>query len=198
LAKGDGTFFKEFARAPGKVGSITPSSKFLAEEMIESVAIGSGDVVVELGAGTGPVTRHIVDALDGNPFLTLEPNAEMAQVVRSRLPEVEVVEGFAQNLPGLLQDWGHPKADRVISSLPFAAWPASVQDEVIAAIVSSMNPGGRLVTFTYLHSQLLPGAVRLRKKLKQAFGTVRKSKPILANVPPAFVYICDHAKPYDS
>lgn len=195
LAKGGGgTFFREFARAPGKVGSITPSSKFLANEMIEAAGIEPGHVVVELGAGTGPVTRRLGSVINGNPFLALEPNPEMAKWVREQVPEAEVVEGFAQDLPMLMEKWGHPKADRIISSLPFAGWSEDVQEEVMNAVLQCLNPGGRMVTFTYLHSQLLPGAVRFKKKLNSVFNTIRKSKPILANVPPAFVYICDGAK----
>ena len=189
--RGGGTFFREFTRSPGKVGSIAPSSKFLADELIEAAAIEPGHVVVELGAGTGPVTRRLATVIQNNPFLALEPNPEMARWVREQVPEAEVVEGFAQELPALMARWGYPKADRIISSLPFAAWAESVQDEVMAAVLQCLRPEGRMVTFTYLHSQVLPGALRFKKKLNHAFGEVRKSKPILANVPPAFVYICD-------
>jgi phospholipid N-methyltransferase len=192
LAKrGGGTFFREFTRSPGKVGSIAPSSKFLADEMVEAADIQPGHVVVELGAGTGPVTRRISQEIDGNPFLALEPNPEMAKWVREQVPEAKVVEGFAQDLPMLMERWGHPKADRIISSLPFAGWPEAVQDEVMEAVLNALAPNGRMVTFSYLHAQVLPGALRFKKKLHGVFTTIEKSKPILANVPPAFVYICD-------
>lgn len=189
--RGGSTFFREFTRSPGKVGSIAPSSKFLADELIEAADIQPGHVVVELGAGTGPVTRRLSAVINGNPFLAIEPNPEMARWVREQVPEAEVVEGFAQDLPMLLQQWGYPKADRIISSLPFAGWQEAMQDEVMDAVLQSLKPDGRMVTFTYLHSQVLPGALRFKRKLHSAFAQVRKSKPILANVPPAFVYICD-------
>ena len=189
--RGKGTFFREFTRSPGKVGSITPSSKFLADEMIELADIEPGHVVVELGAGTGPVTRRLGAVLTNNPFLALEPNPEMAKWVREQVPEAEVVEGFAQDLPQLMAEWGHPKADRIVSSLPFGIWNEEIQDEVMAAVLSCLKSDGRMVTFTYLHSQVLPAAVRFKKKLQSSFVDIRKSKPILANVPPAFVYICD-------
>ena len=190
--RGGGTFFREFTRSPGKIGSITPSSKFLADEIVDAVGIQPGHVVVELGAGTGPVTRRVSEEItQDNPFLALEPNPEMARWVREQVPAAKVVEGFAQDLPALMTEWGHPKADRIISSLPFAGWNDALQDEVMQAILQCMHPNGRMVTFSYVHAQVLPGAVRFKKKLKSTFGTVRKSKPILANVPPAFVYICD-------
>ena len=189
--RGGGTFFREFTRSPGKIGSITPSSKFLADEMVEASGIQPGHVVVELGAGTGPVTRRLSQTLSENPFMALEPNPEMAKWVREQVPQAKVVEGFAQDLPDLMADWGHPKADRILSSLPFAGWNESLQDEVMQAILGCRQPDGRMVTFSYVHAQVLPGAVRFKKKLQSTFGHVRKSKPIIANVPPAFVYICD-------
>ena len=189
--RGGGTFFREFTRSPGKIGSITPSSKFLADEMVEAADIQPGHVVVELGAGTGPVTRRLSQALTKNPFLALEPNPEMAKWVREQVPEATVVEGFAQDLPKLMKEWGHPKADRVISSLPFAGWNESLQEEVMQAILQCMQPDARMVTFSYVHAQVMPGAVRYKKRLHNTFSDVRKSKPILVNVPPAFVYICD-------
>jgi len=162
--------------------------------MIEAADIEPGHVVVELGAGTGPMTREIQARAGDNPFLALEPNAEMAAVLRERVAGVQIVEGFAQDLPSILAAWGHPKADRIVSSLPFAAWPDAVQDEVMDAIVRSLNPSGRLLTFSYVHAQVLPGAVRFRKRLKRTFNLVNKTKTIVANVPPAFVYVCEMAK----
>ena len=46
-------FFREFTRSPGKIGSITPSSKFLADEIVDAVGIQPGHVVVELGQAQG-------------------------------------------------------------------------------------------------------------------------------------------------
>ena len=57
------------------------------------------------------------------------------------------------------------------------------------AVSAAMAPGGRLVTFTYVHSQVLPASLRFRKILQRYFGVVRRTKIQWANVPPAFVYV---------
>lgn len=185
-------FLKEFARAPKRVGSVTPSGTQLARRMVESAEIGPGHVVVELGAGTGPVTQVLCEAHPDAPLLVLEPSAQMAAVLREQWPDITVIERFAQDLPELMADWGHPKADRVVSSLPWTMW----SDEVIAAgldaVIEVLAPGGRMVTFSYVHSQtLMPGAKRFRAALDARFSRVSRTEVQWRNVPPALVFVCD-------
>ena len=64
------------------------------------------------------------------------------------------------------------------------------QQEILNSISSSLARGGVFVTFTYIHAPLLPSGMRFRRLLEQEFAQVTRSKLILANLPPAFVYIC--------
>ena len=53
-------FFREFLKNWREVGSITPSSRFLVEKMIECVDFDGTRTIVELGAGTvlhAPITK---------------------------------------------------------------------------------------------------------------------------------------------
>ena len=54
------TFLKRFAEQPRKIGSVTPSSKFLTKAMLERVDWDNANCIAELGAGTGVFTREIV------------------------------------------------------------------------------------------------------------------------------------------
>lgn len=183
-------FLRAFLSAPQRIGSIAPSSSALAEMMVTHADLRPGQVVVELGAGTGPVTRALVAARPGEALLSLEPDAALAAHCREVAPGAEVVEAYAQDLPSLLAARGHARCDRIVSSLPFAGWPAQVQDAVFQGILGALAPDGRMVTFTYLHSPWLPAGRRARARLEEAFAEVRTSPVVWRNLPPAFVYVC--------
>lgn len=188
------TFSRSFARSPKAIGSLIPSSRFLADEVIRCADIHPGQVIVELGAGTGAITRHIHQAFPDNPLMVLEPHPEMARGVREEYPTIEVAEAKAQQLPALMKAWGHPHIDRLVSSLPFASWSEADQDEIFNAILECLAPEGRMVTFAYVISQFTPAARRLKERLPDWFGTVEKSRVIVRNLPPAFVYILSEPK----
>lgn len=185
-------FLKEFVRDPKRVGSVTPSGIQLARRMVTAADIHDDHVVVELGAGTGPVTREIRRAHPAVPLLALEPGPDLAARLRLELPDVEVSERFAQDLPEVVAEWGHAKVDRVVSSLPWTVWSPEVIGAGLRAVGEVLAPGGRMVTFSYVHSQaLLPGARRFRAMLEEHFARVERTETQWRNVPPALVFVCD-------
>jgi phospholipid N-methyltransferase len=158
--------------------------------MVQCAEVGTGDVLVEVGAGTGPMTRALVDAHPDNPLLVLEPDPKLAEICRQRVPEATVHEVYAQRLPSLLEQGGHAGADRVVSSLPLAGWPAELQAEVLDTLRDAMSPDGIMVTFSYVLSPCLPAGRRARALLEARFARVEMSSVVWLNFPPAFVYIC--------
>ena len=185
------TFFSVALGHPRVVGAIAPSSSWLAAEMIRRADPQPGQLVVELGSGTGPMTRALVTAGPGLPRFAVEPVATLAAATRRAAPGVEVVEGSAEHLPAMLADRGLGPIDRIVSSLPFAAWPADLQDRVLAGITAALAPRGRMVTFTYAVSPLLPAGRRFRQRLTESFAHVTATPIVWANLPPAFVYVCE-------
>lgn len=173
-------------RDPTGIGSIWPSSAALGRAMCARAELSAGDRVVELGAGIGPITR-VLRSHHG-PLVALEPEPRLAALCRQAVPEVEVVEGLAQDLPAVVAARGWGAVDRVISGLPFAVWADERQDAVLDAIAEVMAPGGIFVTFTYAHSPALPAGRRFRERLDEALGPVEVSPIVWANLPPAVVY----------
>ena len=56
-----GLFLREFLEAPAGVGAVWPSSEQLARGMAARIDPRGDGLVVELGAGTGVVTRALLD-----------------------------------------------------------------------------------------------------------------------------------------
>lgn len=184
-------FLRAFLTQPSLIGSVTPSSRALTDCMISSCTIEPGDVIVELGAGTGPVTKALVETHPDNPLVVLEPDPALAGICRDAVPGADVVEAYAQQLKELLDERGLGPARRVVSSLPFAAWSEQLQRDVLDAIFDATTEDARMVTFTYGHSRWLPTGRRARAFFESRFASVRTTPMVWNNVPPALVYVCD-------
>jgi phospholipid N-methyltransferase len=182
------TFLKEFLHKPAEIGSLIPSSPFLGEAVARKARVAEADTVVELGPGTGSVTREVVKLLKPDAtFFSMEVNPEFVQVMREEFPAYACYEDSAANVGEYLEKHGRTSCDSVVSGLPFASLPEPLTDELIAAIHDALRPGGTFATYTYVSSRPLPSAGRFRAKLTEFFGSYETSHVVWFNVPPAIV-----------
>jgi phospholipid N-methyltransferase len=162
--------------------------------MLADCDLRNARVVVELGPGTGSFTRLIWERLgEASDFFALELDEASVKRLRSDFPGLEVCHQSAEDLPELLGERGI-KADCVGSGLPWANMKAQLQDRILDGVVGSLTAQGVFTTFAYVHARWLPGAVRFRRRLERRFGSVRTSRVVWRNVPPAFVYCCRHPR----
>jgi phospholipid N-methyltransferase len=181
----------EFVRQPARTGAVVPSSRWLAERLVSDIDLESAETVVELGPGTGPFTRLIVErARPEALILAVELNARLATQLVDRFPRVRIINDSAERLPQHLEALGRSEADCVLSGLPFAAFDGDLQTRLVGAVAASLRPGGRFATFSYLQAAWLPTGRRFRKILESAFTKVATSAVEWRNLPPAFVYRC--------
>lgn len=187
-------FAARAARKPGLVGAVAPSSPHLAREMASIVprtASETGPVVVELGPGTGALSRAVRDRLpEGGRHLAIELDSGMVEHLRADLPWLEVVQGDAAKLRTLLADNGVDRVDAVISGLPWSIFPGELQRDILAEVGQVLVPGGAFTTFAYVHALGMSGARAFRDRLDLAFDEVLTSRTVWRNVPPARIYTC--------
>jgi phospholipid N-methyltransferase len=184
-------FLGAFLRAPFKTGAVAPSSRWLAARMVEDVGLASARTVVELGPGTGAITRAIVPELGTTTlFVAVEYNPGFAAELKRRFPRATVVNDTAERLPELLAEQGRERADCVLSSLPFAAFPHGLQRRLLDAALRSLVPGGLFVTYAYVPAAWLKPGRLLRSLLSSRFERVDTTPIVWRNLPPAFVYRC--------
>ena len=82
-------------RNPASTGAVMPSSRTLANAMA-GAAVGA-DTVVELGAGTGPVTEALLRRLPGVPLIAVELQPALARRLQARFPTVDVRQAAAKD-----------------------------------------------------------------------------------------------------
>jgi phosphatidylethanolamine/phosphatidyl-N-methylethanolamine N-methyltransferase len=170
----------EYARHPRTMGSILPSSRALARTMTESVPrLGERDVIVELGPGTGAITRAIVKAWPRNRVIAVEKNPRCAAVLRQRFPRIDVAETCVSTLAHELMIPDGYRVGAVLSSLPMVSFDPVLRRSVLAAIASVMDDAAVYVQFTYSRAAwdgFAPEGLKL-------VGTRR----VMRNVPPATI-----------
>jgi len=184
-------FLREFVARPTTTGAIAPSSRFLAKTIVADVDLQTADAVLEYGPGTGAFTKFILPQLKpGARFAAIELNPEFAQVFQSRYPSVQLFRDSVANVQSICEQAGISSVDCIVSGLPWATFPQSLQIQCLDAMMQVLKPGGRFVTFTYVHSLALPAARQFSNLLPSYFSLVSKSPIVWMNLPPAFVYRC--------
>lgn len=185
------TLFWKFLKNPRQVGACCASSPALCREITSAIGVENADLIAELGPGTGVITEEICAKLKpGAKVAAVELDEALASGIERRFQNVTVFRGCASQLDTMLNSCALPKADVVISGLPFAIFPEELQDKILQGIIRSLVPGGTFATFAYLQGVILPAGVRFRKKLEHTFPEVTTSQIVWNNMPPAFVYRC--------
>jgi len=189
-------FFGAFLRSPGSVGAVLPSSRYLARALVGRLELHPGELVLEYGPGTGPITAAIVAALPAEArYLGIELDTRFHDLLTRRFPKLDFHLGSAADVATILADRGLCKPRRIISGLPFASLPAAVQEAVVKGIVTCLRgTDGEFRTFQYVHAYGMRAARRFRTMMAERFDGFERLGPILRNVPPAFVLRYWHAK----
>jgi len=166
-------FLKQFILHPRSIGAIVPSSKSLAEAMLDPIDFARAEHIVELGPGTGAVTKSILRRMGKNATLTVvELNPDFCTML-SAIDDhrLTIVNGDARSLSSTVK-----KADYIISSLPLNTLNDEDRSRIIHEIKST-------VKHSYIQFHYSPFG---EKYLKENFKVTKKF--VLKNIPPAIVY----------
>lgn len=184
-------FLRDVARNPIQMGAIAPSSRQLARAMVRAAQIQPGQVVVELGAGSGSFTREILKCHPDNPLTVFELSQDLAAGLRRDFPRAKVIAASVEELPKFAAAFGLERIDRIISGLPWALWSEARQVALFDTLSQHLAPGARFVTFHYLHSRSLGRVATTQHLLRERFVHVSRSATVWGNFPPAFVHIAE-------
>lgn len=180
-------FLQAFLKNPGKVGSIAPSSTELALKMLEEITPDENNIVLELGVGTGAITKHLQEIVPNEKsYLGIELDRDLVKSLKIKFPELKIVRGNACDLEKIHKRSGLGKVSYVISCLPFVSIPNDVGEKILKQIERFMEQGCTFRTFQYAHGFYFPSAIKLREFMRDRYGKSQKSPLIVKNVPPAF------------
>lgn len=173
-------FFRRWLRNPLQMGSIIPSSPALCRRIAAAVERGPDEYVLELGAGTGVISRALLAAgVPAHRLIVVEIVPEMAEFLRESLPGANVICGDAFDLKNTLPAHVQGRIGTAICGIPLVLLPFERQAAFRDA-VESVAPGKGYLLYTYCATSPLP-----YRKLGM---TGRRLAFTLANFPPASVW----------
>ncbi|MBN2909933.1 methyltransferase domain-containing protein [Polycladomyces sp. WAk] len=138
-------------------------------------------VIVELGAGTGALTRYIQRWKKADSHaLIFEKDTQLRNRLKTAYPDL-LFASDARYLSRELHKHDLGQADCILSGLPFANFSPPLRDRILREVQRSLRPNGLFITFQY--------TLQMKQHLEQQFPSVEIVFTPW-NIPPAFVYIC--------
>lgn len=142
-------FLRAFLRAPRRVASIVPSSRFVEHRIVTSSGVGATTTVVELGPGTGGTTRALLRAMPHHArLLSIEIDPILHGLLR-RIGDPRLIAhlGSAEQLQETLKQYGLPAPDVIVSGIPFSTMDRAVGRRILEAVSAVLAHSGRFVAY---------------------------------------------------
>jgi phosphatidylethanolamine/phosphatidyl-N-methylethanolamine N-methyltransferase len=177
-------FIGAWVRSPRSMGSVTPSSRFLGRKIAQQVDVHLPGWVIELGAGTGTITKALLDhGVKPERLMAIERDRKMSTHLQQHMPNIRVVRADALELVEVLEQQKIHKVSTIVCCLPLLTLPKDVVEAVVTQIFTVLPDGGQMLQYTY--GPRSPMSKRLQKQLGLK---ARRVGQVLFNVPPAVVW----------
>lgn len=174
-------FLQSWFQNPLKTGAVSPSGKALARMMAGYLDPAVPGPVIELGPGTGPVTRALLSrGFAPERLFLIEYNPEFCALLRRRYPGVTVIQGDAYEMRKTLNGVLPGPAVGTISSLPLFTRSPEDRDRMVNEAFDLCVGGAPFIQFTYAVVSPVP--------LKSGRINGERSPRVWLNLPPARVW----------
>lgn len=179
---------RKFAQQGRSVASFAPSSRYLARGIADGIDYDRAQCIVELGAGTGPITRELLKRVRPHTqLIVIELEPDFCKRLRAKFPHVDIVEGDAVNLGPLLAARGITRVDHVFSGLPLPSFTPDLRASVLTHVGACLAPEG-----TFRQLTVMP---YVYWKMYRSYFTEVRFRFVPLNLPPAGVYVCRGYRP---
>ena len=174
-------FFYSFIRAPRQIGACIPSGRQLTNTMAKTLNLTPVTHVLELGAGTGNITKKLLEAgIEINNLTVVEKDQTMARKIEKALPQLSINTLNAIHIKEYLNTKGIHQVSHVLSSLPLLSISKRDKALILNQIHQLLGPHGIFVQFSYGLKSPIEADKRFRR-------IAVKHAPL--NIPPAKVWV---------
>lgn len=143
-------FFKGMMQGPKTVGSIAPTSSVTARKMASIIDTQSGLPVLELGPGTGAITKAILArGVTPDNLVAIEYSTDFFNHLVKRYAGVHFINGDAFDLDTTLGVLRGQTFDSVISGIPLLNFPMQARVALLESLLDRLPPGRPVVQISY-------------------------------------------------
>ncbi|MBU5484510.1 SAM-dependent methyltransferase [Clostridium sp. MSJ-11] len=185
-------FIKQFVKNPKFIGAVAPSSKYLAEKMIEDIDFEICNCIIEYGPGTGVFTEKLIARKkEDTLLLVFENNKEFYEDLLNTYRyknNVKIINDGAENAKKYLEYYNVKQVDYIVSGIPFTVLPVNISNRILETTKEILDDNGEFITFQYSLIKI--------NFFKDYFNDI-KNKKVMLNLPPAYVLKCREEEIYE-
>lgn len=184
-AQGPLLFLGRTLQNPMQVCSLFPSSPFVGRAISWAIADRPESHVVELGPGTGAVTRQLLrSGLSPENLTVIEIDSHLGGHLRRTFPDLDVVIAPAQDLAQIWRERNGPAVGAIVSTLPMRLFSRKLIRNILKNSMNVLAEGGMFVQFTYRQNSPVP------EHIASALGlSVTRYSRVWVNLPPASIWV---------
>ena len=150
-------FFKSWINSPKGIGSVLPTSGTTARKMASLIEEGTKAPVLELGPGTGAITKAILArGVAPSSLFSVEYAEEFIAELKAGFPGVNILHGDAFELDDVLPNLNGEKFNAVISAVPMLCFPVQQRIELLNDLLDRLHPGRPVVQLCYGRKSPVP------------------------------------------
>jgi phosphatidylethanolamine/phosphatidyl-N-methylethanolamine N-methyltransferase len=142
-------FVRGMIEGPKQVGAILPTSSVTARVMASVIDDKSSLPVLELGPGTGAITRAILSHIPPERLVSVEYSTPFFLHLQKEFPGVNFLNGDAFELDTLLGTLKDQQFDCVISAIPMLNFPMQRRVWLVENLLARMPAGRPMVQISY-------------------------------------------------
>ena len=165
------------------IGAITPSSRFLSRLIatFSDLHTKTDGNILEIGAGTGNVTKYLLDIKEKRKITSYEINKDFIEILNQRFLDKDIV---IEDI-NFLDTKGENLFDTIVCCLPLTNFSQAMNDKIAERLSAMLRENGTLIYFEYL---LFSDLKKLHKFDNEKLQEIHRETMFL-NLPPARVII---------
>lgn len=143
-------FIKGLIDGPKAVGAIAPTSSITARRMASVIDPTLGGPILELGPGTGVITRAILErGVEPSRLTSIEYSRDFYERLVVDFPGVNFIHGDAFRIHDALSEQEGVRFDAIVSGVPLLNVPTPQRVKYIEELLDLVRPGGAIVQISY-------------------------------------------------
>ncbi len=170
------------------VASVTPTSRFGVEKVLEKIDFQKNKLILEYGPGTGNFTTPLLKNMTENSkLIAIEKNSDFCRVLQRSIqdPRLVLFEDSAENVLEILKSCngaGDLKADCIISGIPFSLLSKKRKMAVLKNSHAALKKGGKFLAYQAFFQ--FPDILKI--PLEELFGDVQ-AQYYMFSLPPLLI-----------